>query len=65
MKPHDKERIFERFYRVEDDSHREKGLGLGLAIVKEILSSHNAAVEVESQPYKGSQFIVTFPLLRA
>lgn len=65
MKPQDKERIFERFYRVEDDSHREKGLGLGLAIVKEILSSHSAVVEVESQPYKGSQFIVTFPLLRA
>lgn len=65
MRPQDKERIFERFYRVEDDSHREKGLGLGLAIVKEILSSHNAAVEVESRPYKGSQFIVTFPLLRA
>lgn len=64
IKPQDRGRIFERFYRVEDELRREKGLGLGLAIVKEILSSHNAVVEVESRLYQGSQFIVTFPPLR-
>lgn len=61
IKPQDKERIFERFYRVEDELRREKGLGLGLAIVKEILSSHKAAIEVESRLHSGSQFIITFP----
>lgn len=57
-----RERIFERFYRIEDDSRADKGIGLGLSIVKEILNSHGVDIEVNSQPSKGSQFIITFPV---
>jgi signal transduction histidine kinase len=58
----DRDKIFERFYRAENDLHAEKGIGLGLAIVKEILHAHNVAIKVESQINKGSEFILTFPL---
>lgn len=57
----DKERIFERFYRV--DKSRSKtigGTGLGLAIVKHILIQHDAKIEVNSELGEGSEFIVTF-----
>lgn len=58
----DREKIFERFYRIEDESHTEKGIGLGLAIVREILHAHNATIKVESQINEGSQFIINFPV---
>ncbi len=53
----DRERVFERFYRV--DKNRSKaagGTGLGLAIVKHIIEAHNSRVEVESTPNVGSEF---------
>lgn len=56
------EKIFERFYRIDDSGRSEKGLGLGLAIVKEILSSHHALIEVRSSPGQGAEFTVSLPL---
>lgn len=58
----DREKIFQRFYRIEDESRPVKGLGLGLSIVKEIVLSHQGRVEVESQPRQGAAFILTFPI---
>lgn len=58
-------RITERFYRVGDDRNRGKGgTGLGLAIVKHVLHSHNARLEIKSEPGKGSEFHCIFPLDR-
>lgn len=58
-------RLTERFYRVDPDRSRESGgTGLGLAIVKHILERHQAVMEVESEPGKGSVFRVVFPLNR-
>lgn len=58
-------RLTERFYRVGDDRNRRTGgTGLGLAIVKHVLNSHNARLEVESEPGKGSEFRCIFPLAR-
>jgi len=55
-------RVTERFYRVDSGRSREKGgTGLGLAIVKHILARHNARLEVESEPGKGSTFRFCFP----
>ncbi len=55
-------RLTERFYRVDKSRSREtQGTGLGLAIVKHVLMRHNASLQVESQPGKGSQFTIQFP----
>lgn len=58
--PHDeKERIFERFYRVPGTE--KSGTGLGLAIVKEVASSHRAKIDVSSGPSgQGASFKVSF-----
>lgn len=55
-------RIFERFYRVEQDRSREKGgSGLGLSIVKHLCNSLHARISVESTVGTGSTFTVWFP----
>ena len=57
------ERIFERFYRV-DKSHSKAvgGTGLGLSIVKHAAMIHNAKIELESRPDKGTTIRVIFPI---
>lgn len=48
--------LFQPFYRVNTD---QKGTGLGLAISHEIISLHEGELRVESEPGKGSRFIVS------
>lgn len=57
-------RVFERFYRV-DKSHSKQtgGTGLGLSIVKHAAQYHGAAVELQSEPGKGTSIQIRFPLL--
>ncbi len=58
-------RLTERFYRVDRSRSRETGgTGLGLAIAKHALARHEATLEIESQPGKGSRFSACFPELR-
>ncbi len=55
--------IFDRFYQIEGGMRRRfGGAGLGLAIVRRIVEAHGGSIQVESQPSKGSLFLVTFPL---
>jgi two-component system phosphate regulon sensor histidine kinase PhoR len=55
-------RLTERFYRVDKSRSREtQGTGLGLAIVKHVLLRHGASLAIDSEPGKGSAFIVKFP----
>ena len=57
----EKERIFERFYRVDKSRSKESGgTGLGLSIVKHGAKYHNASVMVQSEEGKGSCFTVIF-----
>jgi two-component system, OmpR family, phosphate regulon sensor histidine kinase PhoR len=55
-------RLFERFYRVDQDRSRDLGgTGLGLAIVKHIAQVHKGSVKAESTLGKGSIFSITLP----
>jgi two-component system phosphate regulon sensor histidine kinase PhoR len=57
------QRLFERFYRVDDGRTRDVGgTGLGLAIVKRIVNLYDGRVEVESQAGEHVEFIVTLPI---
>ncbi len=60
----DLERVFERFYRVDNARARATGgTGLGLAIVKHVVESHGGSVSVASELGAGSTFTVHLPIL--
>jgi signal transduction histidine kinase len=66
IEPEHRERVFERFYRVDKARARASGgTGLGLAIVREIAESHGGGVRLFSEPGKGSAFVVWLPIARA
>ena len=57
------DRIFDRFYRVENTTHTIKGTGLGLHLVKTAIEKqHNGKVFVESKVNEGSVFSFILPL---
>jgi len=60
----EQERIFEVYYRTEDDRQRVEGLGLGLALCKTIVEAHGGSIWVESQKDKGSTFSFSIPKYR-
>lgn len=53
------DKIFNKFYRVENNSEKENsGTGLGLTVVKEIVKAHNGKILVESSIDQGSTFTI-------
>jgi signal transduction histidine kinase len=60
--PEDKIHLFERFYKVDKSRSRTLGgNGLGLSLVKKIVELHNGKTDIESEPNKGTTFIVHLP----
>jgi len=58
----DMDRIFERFYRVDQARSRETGgSGLGLAIVRHVVTNHDGRLDVRSRLGEGSTFTMSLP----
>ena len=56
------ERIFDRFYRVDEDRARDSGgTGLGLSIVQQIIHAHGEEIQVESTKGRGTRFWFELP----
>ena len=56
------ELLFERFYRVDENSIEFSGLGLGLYIAHQIIKRHDGKIWIASKLGKGSTFSFTIPL---
>ncbi len=60
----EKDRIFERFYRLDDSRARDTGgTGLGLAIAKEAVTMHGGTITVMSEGEVGSIFSIYLPIM--
>ncbi|BDZ48030.1 hypothetical protein GCM10025867_02710 [Frondihabitans sucicola] len=63
IEPDERERVFERFVRLDEARARESGgSGLGLAIVRGIVSGHGGTVRVTSGELSGARFEVILPV---
>lgn len=64
VKDKDKEKIFERFYQVDDngDSHPGMGSGIGLSMVSEYVKLMDGNIKVADNVEKGSVFIIDLPI---
>lgn len=62
LSPYDKERVFDRFYRVDKSRSRKTGgTGLGLSIVKSVAERHGARIEINSTLGSGTTIKIVFP----
>jgi signal transduction histidine kinase len=62
----DRERVFERFTRLDDARARDEGgTGLGLAVVRSIAERHRGTAHVEAGPLGGARAVVDLPVKRA
>ena len=58
----EQDKIFDRFYRVENAVHTEQGTGLGLSIVKGIIEKHGGEIRMASELGIGTTFWFDLPL---
>jgi two-component system, OmpR family, sensor histidine kinase ArlS len=53
------DKIFERFFRIENPAYESQGYGIGLSISKKIIELHNGKIKVVSKLEKGTTFLIT------
>ena len=58
----DQDKIFDRFFRVENAVHTEQGTGLGLSIVRGIIHKHGGEIMMASELEIGTTFWFDLPL---
>ena len=56
--------LFKRFETIVQDNILQPSSGIGLSLVKEMIELHRGSIEVESEPGKGSNFIVSLPIAK-
>ncbi|MBS1504807.1 MAG: ATP-binding protein, partial [Bacteroidetes bacterium] len=55
-------KVFTKFYRSEDVTHRYRGLGMGLYIASRIVQDHNGQILIKSKEGQGSTFTICLPI---
>ena len=64
VSPQDRDKLFERFYRVEKSRNREfGGSGLGLALCKQIVAAHGGQISLDDSPLGGLAVKISLPLV--
>jgi len=60
--PEDRERVFERFTRLDEGRARDAGgMGLGLAVVRSTVERHRGTVQIDENPPHGARFVIRLP----
>ncbi len=63
MDQEQRKRLFDRYYKAESTNRSffAQGAGIGLSIVEEFVKLHHGHIDVESQPQRGTKFIINIP----
>ncbi|WP_167396030.1 sensor histidine kinase [Lysinibacillus parviboronicapiens] len=61
MSPHMLENIFQQYYRGTTTDSSSEGTGLGMAIVHNLVQAHKGTISIQSEPSKGTTFMITLP----
>lgn len=54
-------KLFTRYYRGANMDEKPEGSGLGLAIAKQIVELHSGKIDIQSQPHKGTDIMISLP----
>nr|WP_321454225.1 two-component regulator propeller domain-containing protein [uncultured Carboxylicivirga sp.] len=57
-------KVFDRFFQIEDETNNESGSGIGLAYVKSLVQLHKGTITVDSELGKGTRFKIVIPISR-
>ncbi|PCJ64362.1 MAG: hypothetical protein COA58_13490 [Bacteroidetes bacterium] len=60
--PENQDKVFDRFYQVDEKDEGNQGSGIGLALVKKLLELNGGSISLESKMDQGSIFIASLPL---